>query len=342
MPAFDPGRSNYSPDAPGPTTRIAELWRTTADAGLSAPVVADGTLFVGGDDGVVRALDARTGDERWRLSVGTSAGAPWLLDGRLYVPTADGIVALDADERTEVWRIDTPDRADVIVAPSGVYWLSAGEPPAVVAHGRTDGSERWRAEIGEPWSPRLLAGDGTVFLSSGTHDFEFWRFDADSGAVTGDEPRLGNDFPAEQFYQDGTVYAADSFFGGVRATAVDGDGDGWVQNDLEPGGRAAGLLSGGADQLYYTSNGDDGPGLYALSAADGSVAWTVDVEPTITTRPVVAREAILLGTDAGLLCFDPTDGTEQWAAPAVDGPVVVVDDLVYATGGETVRALRPP
>ncbi|WP_192918454.1 outer membrane protein assembly factor BamB family protein [Salinigranum salinum] len=341
LPAFDPGRSNYSPDAPGPTTRIAELWRTTADAGLSAPVVADETLFVGGDDGGVQALDARTGDERWRLPVGASAGTPWLLDGRLYVPTADAIVALDADERTEAWRIDTPDRADVLVAPSGVYWLSAGEPPTVVAHARADGSERWRAEIGEPWSPRLLAGDGTVFLSSGTHDFEFWRFDADSGAVIGDEPRLGNDFPAEQFYQDGTVYAADSFFGRVRATVVDGDGDGWVQDDLEPGGRAAWLLSGGTDQLYYTSNWDDGPGLYALSTADGSVAWTVDVEPAITTRPVVAREAILLGTDAGLMCFDPADGNKLWTTPAVGGSVVVVDDLVYATGGKTVRALRP-
>jgi outer membrane protein assembly factor BamB len=342
LPPFDPGRSNYSPDAPGPTTRVAELWRTMAGAGLSAPVIADGTLIVGGDDGVVRALDARTGDERWRLSVGASAETPWLLAGHLYVPTADGIVALVADERTEAWRIDTPDRAATLVAPHGVYWLAEGDPPVVVAHARTDGTERWRAEIGEPWSPRLLAGDGSVFVSSGTHDFEFWRFDADSGAVTGDEPGLGNDFPAEQFYQDGTVYAADSFFGRVRATVVDASGGGWLQSDVPPGGMNGGGLSGGDGQVYYISNADEGPGVSALSTTDGSIVWTADVEPTITARPVVAREAVLVGTDEGLLCFDPADGNELWAAPSGGGSVVAVDDLVYATEGKTVRALRPP
>jgi outer membrane protein assembly factor BamB len=342
MPAFDPGRSNYSPDAPGPTTRIAELWRTTADTGLSAPVVADGTLFVGGDDGVVRTLDARTGDERWRLSVGDSAGVPWLLDGRLYVPTVDEIVALDADERTEAWRVDTPGRAATLVAQHGVYWLAEGDPPVVVAHARADGAERWRTEIGDPWEPQLFAGGGTVFVSSGPHDFDFWRLAADSGAVIGETPRFGHDFPAERCYLDGTVYAVGSFFGKVRATAVDASGGGWLQSDVPPGGRNGGDLSGGDGQVYYTSNADEGPGVSALSTTDGSIVWTADVEPAITTRPVVAREAILLGTDAGLLCFDPTDGTERWAAPAVDGPVAVVDDLVYATGGEAVRALRPP
>lgn len=344
MPGFDPGRSNSTPNAVGPTDPIAELWHRSTDATLSAPVVADGTLSVGGDDGVVRAFDARTGDDRWRTSVDAAAATPWWFEGRLFVPTDGAVVALDASDGAERWRIDTPDRAAVLVAPSGVYRLSAGDPPAVARHAREDGERLWRTEIGRPWEPPLLAGDGSVFVSSGTHDFRFWRLAVDSGDVVGEEPRAGNDFPAEQFLADSTVYAAGSFFGKVRASAVGEGGDGWLQSDPNPGGRDGGELSGGEDRVYYTSNTDDGPGLYALSVTDGSVAWTAEVAPPITGRPVVAGGAVVVPTEEGRRCFAPADGTELWAGPP-DGAgerFVVVDDLVYAAGDAGVRALRPP
>lgn len=344
MPGFDPGRSNYTPDAPGPTEPVAELWRRSTDATLSAPVLVDGTLYVGGDDGVVRAFDARTGDDRWRASVGAPAGTPWWFEGRLFVPTDEAVVALDAGDGTEAWRIDTPDRAAVLVAPSGVYSLSAREPPAVARHAREDGERLWRTEIERPSEPPLFAGDGRVFVSSGTHDFRFWHLAVDSGALLSDAPRGGNDFPAEQFFMGSTVYAAGSFFGKVRASAVGEGGDGWLQSDLNPGGRDGGELSGGGDRVYYTSNTDDGPGLYALSATDGSVAWTADVAPAITGRPVVANESVVVPTGEGRRCFDPSDGTELWAGPpdGAGGRFVVVDDLVYAAAEGGVRALRPP
>jgi outer membrane protein assembly factor BamB len=344
MPGFDPGRSNYTPDARGPTEPIAELWHRSTDAALSAPVVAGGTLSVGGDDGVVRAFDASSGDDRWRTSVDAPAGTPWSVDGDLFVPTDGAVVALDAGGGAERWRIETTDRDAVLVDQRGVYWLSSGEPPVVARHAREDGERLWRTEIGRPCEPPMFAGDGSVFVSSGTHDFRFWRLAVDSGEVVAEAPRAGNDFPAEQFLADSTVYAADSFFGKVRASAVGGGDHGWVQSDLSPGGRDGGALGGGEERVYYTSNTDDGPGLYALSSTDGSVAWTADVAPTITGRPVVASEAVVVPTNEGRRCFAPANGAELWAGqPDEAGDrFAVVDDLVYATTDAGVRALRPP
>ncbi|WP_439025611.1 outer membrane protein assembly factor BamB family protein [Haloarchaeobius sp. DT45] len=340
MPAADSGRSNSAPDATGPTTPVAELWRTTLPASLSSPVLADGVLYAGGDDGVVRALDARTGDARWEQSVGSAVGTPWLYQGQLFVPTSGAIVVLVAGDGTEQWRVDTPDRAAMLVASHGVYWLERTSP-TVVALALADGSERWRTAVTDPWEPTMLAGEDAVFVSSGTSDSRFWRLAADTGDLLGEDPRSGADFPAEQCYRDGTVFAVDGFFGGVRATPVRDDGDGWRQSDVPPAGGAGGL-SAGTEHVFYTSNNETSQ-VFALSKTDGTVAWTADLGAALSGRPVVAGEAILVTTRDGLRCLDPADGTTRWTASSVgpDAAVVVADDMLFTTQADTVRALRP-
>ncbi|MFT4889907.1 MAG: outer membrane protein assembly factor BamB [Halobacteriales archaeon] len=348
MPAHDPGRSNYAPAAAGPTDRVAELWRVTADGDLSAPVVAGGTLFVGGADGSVLALDARSGDERWRRSVGGPAATPRVMDGQVYVPTRSSIAAFDADDGGKRWRVETPDRVDgheadgrgepssLLVAAHGVYWLSRGGTPAVVALASDDGSERWRTEIRDPWSPRLFASDDTVFLSSGTHGRIPWRFDPESGTVA-EEPAPGYDFPDERFFLDGAVYGVDPMFGIVH-------GPGWTAggDEFATGGDYG--LSGGADNVYYVPNNDAGPGIVALERSDGATAWRTDDVTMGVSRPVVATRTVLVRTDGALHCFDPADGSERWRRPSegIGDGVVVVDDLLFATHDDTVRAFRPP
>ncbi|MFB6095197.1 MAG: PQQ-binding-like beta-propeller repeat protein, partial [Halodesulfurarchaeum sp.] len=146
MPAHDPGLSNATADAPGPTDLIGTLWRVRHGSSLSRPVVADGTVFVGADDGTVLALDARTGSERWQQSVGAPAEAPWVTDDRLYVPTEGAVVSLAISDGSRQWRMATPDRAAILLASHGVYWIAKGEPPSVVSLALADGSEHWRTD----------------------------------------------------------------------------------------------------------------------------------------------------------------------------------------------------
>ncbi|AUV80252.1 hypothetical protein C2R22_00035 [Salinigranum rubrum] len=224
MPAHDSGRSNFSPDATGPTTLPADLWSVPFEASLSDPVVADGTVYVGGDDGAVRALDARTGAEQWTTALDAPAETPWVVGDRLFVPTPGAVVALDADGGGSVRRFETPARSDFVAARHGLYYVDASGP-TVVALERS-GERRWEAEINEPWQSPLLTSDEHVFVSTGAHWNEPWTFAVDTGQFEWNrrpEPG-GSDMIAERFVSEGTVFAVDPMFGEVEAAVVDSGG----------------------------------------------------------------------------------------------------------------------
>ncbi|MFC7132145.1 MULTISPECIES: PQQ-binding-like beta-propeller repeat protein [Salinibaculum] len=332
VPAADPGRSNHVPGRVGPTEDVDELWATGTDTTLSGPVVADETAYVGGRDGTVRAVNARTGDTRWTRSVGAAAATPWAVEDSLYVPTADGVVALAADG-TERWRHDVGEPMGFVAADHGVYVLHLGDPPVVVGYDRGDGTERWRTDLREPMGETLFATDDAVVASSGHRGTYPWRLDPETGEESG--PELGpTDRPVERFVVDDTVYSA--FFGVVEAHPLTEDGGGWS--------RAFGtgqLVAGGARHVYAASRGDDG-GLTALAPEDGTTEWEVDVGAG-AARPVVTDAAVVVRTDGAVRCFDPVDGTERWqrTADGIGEQFVVVDDLLVTTDGGTVRAFRP-
>jgi outer membrane protein assembly factor BamB len=340
MPAHDSGLSNYTAEATGPTTPPTELWSVSFETSLSDLAVADGTVYVGGEDGAVRALDARTGTEQWREVVGPAATTPRVVDGRLYVPTPGAVVVLEADGGSSVERVETPGRSDLLVASHGVYSVDV-DGPALVAHGH-DGDRRWRADLGTPWQSPLFASDDHVFVSTGTHWEEPWTFAVDTGRFAGDRrpDGRGNDMIAERFALDGTVFAVDPMFGEVEAAVLDDGGyDRRWYARLDAYSPVT--LAGGADHLYVAAEHPE-PGLYALSLIDGTAEWQVPLPGDLAGRPVVARETVLVQAGGELHCFDPEDGSRRWSRAADDlGPrVAVVDDLVYTVHGGTVRALR--
>ena len=56
---------------PTPLTIREEIWRyETGDSGRSSPVVVDGVVYVGSQDGYLYAVDADSGDLRWRYETG--------------------------------------------------------------------------------------------------------------------------------------------------------------------------------------------------------------------------------------------------------------------------------
>ena len=72
----------------------------------AAPMVADGVVYVGGESGVVEALDAATGSTRWKQAVdGAVDSAPAVADGAVYVTTEKGSVyALRASDGGLSWK----------------------------------------------------------------------------------------------------------------------------------------------------------------------------------------------------------------------------------------------
>ena len=72
----------------------------------AAPTSAGGLVFVSGQDGVVRALDAKNGQIRWQFATaGPIKMAPTIWEGRAFVGSGDGCVyALEAVSGRLLWR----------------------------------------------------------------------------------------------------------------------------------------------------------------------------------------------------------------------------------------------
>ena len=80
---------------------VREAWRRRLPSeGLTAPVCANGSVFVGGADGTVWALDATSGQIRWQFSSHAAVLYPpayW--NGRVVFGSCDGVLyCLDASD----------------------------------------------------------------------------------------------------------------------------------------------------------------------------------------------------------------------------------------------------
>ncbi len=102
----DPQRSSST--AATVPAAIAKTWERQMPKGLAAtpPTAAGGLLFLAGDDGIVRALDATTGRPRWTFATAGPVRIPPSIGGAMaYVGSADGYVyALEAATGRLVWR----------------------------------------------------------------------------------------------------------------------------------------------------------------------------------------------------------------------------------------------
>lgn len=104
-------RANNDRSASSPAhvpASIEKLWyyKTEFPVESSPPTSAGGLVFIAGEDGKVRAIDAATGKERWNArTAGPVRFPPTVWEGRAYVGSADGrIHVFEAATGRRLWR----------------------------------------------------------------------------------------------------------------------------------------------------------------------------------------------------------------------------------------------
>ncbi|MEU9241439.1 serine/threonine-protein kinase [Streptomyces shenzhenensis] len=186
-----------------------KLWelsgaQTDFEVPESGPALHDGTVYVW-QDARLRALDARTGDERWSYPIGDAAscgGVPVRLthadDGFVYASAGTRVIALDTATGRVRWHFEAPA---VFLSPpafvpgpavtgGGIYL--ADYLGTVYALDATDGRDRWRiaTEARASIEPVLVAA-GHVHVGSGKGLYTLdavtgtpkWRFQAGGDVV---------------------------------------------------------------------------------------------------------------------------------------------------------------
>ncbi|MET7971529.1 serine/threonine-protein kinase [Streptomyces mirabilis] len=186
-----------------------KLWEITGaqtdfESPEAGPAVHDGTVYVW-KDGRLRALEARTGEERWSYPIGDAAscgGVPVRItsapDGYVYISAGTRVLAVDVAGGHVRWHFEAPA---VFLSPptfvpgpavtgGGVYL--ADYLGTVYALDATDGRDRWRiaTEARSSIDPVLVAA-GHVHVGSGKGLYTLdavtgtpkWRFQAGGDLV---------------------------------------------------------------------------------------------------------------------------------------------------------------
>ncbi len=245
-----------------------ELWNTDVGRVHGPPAVADGTVYLGNDDGVVIAIDADTGERDWTLEAGGYVrGGPAVAAGAVFVGDSDGTVyAVERDSGETRWESESFDRGIETTPAVGfgsVYVVCGGDVTALEVG---DGTAQWTYEGDAEFTSPAVAGgrvlvgseyDGLTAIDTETGEHEYTVSEHDT--VTA--PAVSNG-----------VAIACTGTGVVRGVSVADGTEAWSVDFDEELTTAPALTRDG-----LVVGGDDGSVLAALSeeSAAGGAAFGV-------------------------------------------------------------------
>jgi outer membrane protein assembly factor BamB len=321
-----------SSHAPGPPGSLRWAY-TTGGAVLSGPAVAGGTVYVGGEDHKVYALDAATGRLRWAYTTGGPASGVAVAGGTVYVGSYDGnVYALDAATGRLRWAHTTGGAVLSGPAVAGGTVYDGGEDHKVYALDAATGRLRWAYTTGDLLYADPAVAGGTVYI--GGEDHKVYALDAATGrlrwayttgysigfsrpAVAGGTVYIGS--------EDHKVYALDAATGRLRWAYTTGD-----LLDSSPAVAGGTVYIGGYDRKVH-----------ALDAATGHLRWTYTTGGPASDPAVADGIVYVSSDDHKVYALDAATGHLRWthttgnsiSSPAVVGGIVYIgsgDGNVYA------------
>jgi outer membrane protein assembly factor BamB len=346
------------------------IWTTDLGSPIWAGIeFSEDTVFVGADDGGLRAIDIESGGVRWQFDTGAAIRArPTVAGDALYIYSDDGFLySLRLSSGELEWkapigtgkfeRISPGNRrsryihyASSAIRVDDTVYLS-GLDGAVYALDADSGGVRWRVSTNDTLTStpalekgRLFVGsfDGRVYALDATTGAELWKYDT-KGAI-----------PSDVWVQDGRVVVGSRSYDLLALDAESGElvwkhylWYSWVESSVAA---LEGVLFVGSSDAQQLSSFD---------AVSGTLRWKTDIGGSVWSQPAVTREGVFVGSvgvadyivdhQARFVAIDRLSGSELWqvwmprppgenlwgfgASPAVgEGKVFVggLDGRVYA------------
>ncbi|MFD5584415.1 MULTISPECIES: outer membrane protein assembly factor BamB family protein [unclassified Streptomyces] len=254
-----------------------KLWEITGaqtdfESPEAGPALHEGTVYVW-QDARLRALDARTGDERWSYPIGDAAscgGVPLRLtqasDGYVYVSAGTRVLAFDVASGMVRWHFEAP-----------AVFLS---PPAFVPGPAVTGGGVYLADY-----------LGTVYALDATDGRDRWRIATESRASV--EPVL--------------VVAGHVHVGSGKGLYTLDAVTGTPKWRFQAGGDIVGAPAVAEGRIHFGSTDHL---LYTLKADDGRLRWKLATGGEITGSPLV-RDGVVYACskDRCVYALDAEKGT---------------------------------
>ncbi|MBX7246448.1 MAG: PQQ-binding-like beta-propeller repeat protein [Candidatus Sumerlaeaceae bacterium] len=318
-------------------------WRTQIKGGSKTqPLVKDGKVYVGGNDGGLYALDQKTGKLAWRFDAGAAVAtspAAWkdlvlfgAADGKFYAVNRSG-------KRAWVYEAGDPIYSAPVVSDDGVAYFGSNNARLHAVNADT-GKLVWKNEEASynVESKPCVLGDHVYF---GAWDGNLYCVDRKSGKTLWKTPGGYNQSikgNLTRYYapaDNGPVATADSVFVADRAYAAGrftGSGD--FVTTISADCSALSLAKDG-NHLYLRSNKSG----VSKVGFDGKSVWKSDVVAgRIPVSPTEAGDKVYVCTNSGKLnCLDAATGKTLWSYQVtpqlfVMAPVAVDGETAYAVG----------
>jgi outer membrane protein assembly factor BamB len=319
-------------DAPTP------VWTTRAGRRLTGTIeVQAGTLYGGGTNRKVYAVDLESGEVRWSARLpGMIAGGVLVSANTVYAASSrpEGrIVALRGDNGKQLWRTSSEPVAAPLSIVNGVL-IAETQRGGVLALDPVHGKIRWKRRVGVTRVPAVLAGDEGVLVA--TTDSLF-RLTLDEGRIT-HRTRSPGTIISPWLSHKGALIAGttDSQVVSIRPSDL---GLNWTLRFDAP------VLSSPAamgDTLYVATRIGT---LYRIVVESEPRAERIAALDWPITAPVtvVDRQILLGGADGMIRALRP-DGTEVWRVrvwrPVELGPLALGDGLLAIGGNGDLHRYR--
>jgi outer membrane protein assembly factor BamB len=319
---------------PGPTGQPQIVWKQAIGLHpFSSPAVVEGTVYVGGDDGL-SAFDATTGTLRWHVDTPAPViSSPAVQNGIAYAGDESGIfLAVDTTTGQRLWQHQTGGkiRSSPAILNGVVYFTSYdGNAYALDA---TTGIERWsyQTDADVLFSSPVVVDGAVYFGGSNISGGEVYSLDAATGARRWSvdiaapivsSPTVANGVLYIGSY-DGNLYGLD-MTNGKRIWRFHTNAGIW----------SSPAFLGGA--LFFGSRDHN---LYAVDAATGKERWHITTRDWVDGSPVIAGATLYVGSkDRSLYAVDITNGQLQWSmgiggpAGAISSSPAVANGMIFVT-----------
>ncbi|HVX14312.1 MAG TPA: PQQ-binding-like beta-propeller repeat protein [Pirellulales bacterium] len=292
-------------------------------AGLSDPVVVDGMVLVGSDTGLVRAFEAKTGEEIWRHSHGARVHVrPEFDDEHVYVCSERVAEALNRRDGKIVWSHSAPKGfGAVAVAPAARLLILCGYDGIVRAVDTKTAAQKWAASIVKD-APADRPG-----FNGGQARFQ--EIDARPTAAVCDDRWV-----FVSIFDQSRVVGFDIASGTKK---FDYQAGGWIFH--------APLVDG--DHVFI---GSQDQALHCVERATSKPVWSFQTRSRIESSAAVDGNRVYIGScDGGFYCVDRDSGEEKWRFEIETGgertkaiysdPLIFDDTVCFAAGEGQLYAL---
>ncbi len=337
--------------ASGDKAKMADLVANPASLGVKAvwsasvgsvafplEIKAQGNnLYVAGSDGVVAAIDGRTGGDVWRTSLNAQLTAGVGSDGKFaaVVNRNNELIALDGGR--EIWRrkLSAVSLTAPFVAGERMFVLSGDR--SVTAFDAASGRKLWQQQ--RPGEALVLQQSGVILAVGDTIVVGLGGRLAGLNPQTGSlrwETAVANSRGTNEVERLVDLVAGVSRSGDqvcVRAfqsavACIDGSRGASVWNKTAVGSTGIG---GDSDAVFGTES--DGT-LIAWRRSDGDKLWTNELlKHRSLSAPLLVGRAVVVGDGSGFVHFLSRDNGSTVNRVATDGSAVIAGPVLV---GQTV------